>query len=143
MTGCGTSSPRTHNSNWTTITPEAYQALWDRSFEQYGIVIGTDNPDLSAFRDRGGKTIVWHGLADQLITAEGTIDYYTACSSGWAAQRQTSDFVRLFLAPGRCALRWRSGTAAHRRPGCAGVVGEEGKAPETLTCDSSRLNRRW
>ncbi len=47
--------------DWTTVTPAGYQALWERSYEQYGIVIGTDNPDLSAFRDRGGKTIIWHG----------------------------------------------------------------------------------
>ena len=40
-------------------------------------MFGTDNPDLTAFRDRGGKAIVWHGWADQLITAEGTLDYYT------------------------------------------------------------------
>ncbi|MBV8730108.1 MAG: tannase/feruloyl esterase family alpha/beta hydrolase [Acidobacteriia bacterium] len=39
-------------------------------------MIGTDHPDLSAFRDHGGKAIVWHGWADQLITADGTINYY-------------------------------------------------------------------
>jgi hypothetical protein len=63
--------------DWTTITPAAYQALWDRSTDQYGIVIGTDDPDLGTFRDRGGRTIIWHGLADELITAHGTVDYYT------------------------------------------------------------------
>jgi Tannase and feruloyl esterase len=41
--------------------------------DQYGIVIGTDNPDLTAFRDRGGKAIAWHGWADQLITPPGTV----------------------------------------------------------------------
>jgi hypothetical protein len=48
------------------VTPAAYERLWDQSVEQYGSVIGTDNADLSAFRDRGGKAIVWHGWADQL-----------------------------------------------------------------------------
>src|SRR5262249_56229241 len=64
--------------DWTTITPAAYERFWDQSAEQYGIVIGTDNPDLTAFRDRGGKTIIWHGWADQLITAESTNDYNNA-----------------------------------------------------------------
>ena len=47
----------------------------NQALEQYGSVFATDNPDLTAFRDRGGKAIVWHGWADQLITAEGTVDY--------------------------------------------------------------------
>jgi hypothetical protein len=34
------------------------------------------NPDLTVFRDHGGKAILWHGWADQLITLEGTIDCY-------------------------------------------------------------------
>ena len=29
------------------------------------------------YTNRGGKAIVWHGWADQLIGAEGTLDYYT------------------------------------------------------------------
>lgn len=47
----------------------------NQSVEQYGFVIGTDDPDLTAFRERGGKAIVWHGWADQLISADGTVDY--------------------------------------------------------------------
>ena len=119
--------------DWTTITPEAYQAFWERSQEQYGIVIGTDNPDLSAFRDRGGKTIVWHGLADQLIPAEGTIDYYTRVQQRMGGEKQTSAFARLFLAPGVAHCSGGPG------PQPTGVLDalvswvEEGKAPETLT----------
>ena len=29
------------------LTPELFEHFWDQSIEQYGIVIGTDNPDLS------------------------------------------------------------------------------------------------
>src|SRR5262249_5326474 len=86
--------------DWTTITPASYLRYWDQSAEQYGIVIGTDNPDLSAFRDRGGRAIVWHGWADQLITAEGTIDYYTRLQQRMGGAEKTAEFVRLFLAPG-------------------------------------------
>ena len=66
------------------VTAAAYERLWEQSVEQYGIVFGTDNPDLTAFRDRGGKAIVWHGWADQLISAEGTVDASNfACSAGF------------------------------------------------------------
>ena len=119
--------------DWTTVTPQAYQRLWDQSAEQYGIVIGTDNPDLTAFRDRGGKTIIWHGWADQLITPEGTIDYYTRVQQRMGGAQKTSEFARLFLAPGVA----HCGSGAGPAP--SGVLDallswvEDGKAPETLT----------
>jgi hypothetical protein len=62
--------------DWTTISLDAYERYWDQSVEQYSAVIGTDNPDLTAFRDNGGKVIIWHGWGDQLISALGTVDYY-------------------------------------------------------------------
>jgi hypothetical protein len=45
------------------LTYAAYEQLWDQSIEQFGPVLGTDNPDLSAYRDRGGKLVLWHGWA--------------------------------------------------------------------------------
>src|SRR5262249_43917615 len=78
------------------VTLPAYERFWEQSIEQYGAVIGTDNPDLTAFRDRGGKAIVWHGWADQLIAAEGTIDYYTRVQQQIGGAKKTAEFVRLF-----------------------------------------------
>src|SRR5262245_37387587 len=103
-----------------------------QSVEQFGSVIGTDNPDLTAFRDRGGKAIVWHGWADQLITPEGTVDYYTRVQQQMESPKKTSDFIRLFMAPGvaHCA-----GGAGPQPTGQLEVLRswvEEGKAPETL-----------
>ena len=34
------------------------------------------NPDLSAFKARGGKLILYHGWADQLLSPYNTLDYY-------------------------------------------------------------------
>lgn len=119
--------------DWTTMTPTAYQAFWDQSYEQFGSVIGTDNPDLSAFRDRGGKTIVWHGWADQLIPTGGSIDYYKRVQQAMGGAKKTSDFARFFLAPGV------SHCAGGPGPQPTGVFDalvtwvEDGKAPETLT----------
>jgi feruloyl esterase len=119
--------------DWTTITPAAYQLYWDQSAEEYGSVIGTANPDLSAFRDHGGKTIIWHGWADQLITADSTIDYYKRVQQQMGGAKKTSDFVRFFLAPGV------SHCAGGPGPQPTGVLDalvawvEDGKAPDTLT----------
>jgi feruloyl esterase len=119
--------------DWTTITPAAYQAFWDRSYEQYGIVIGTDNPDLSAFRDHGGKTIIWHGGADPLITASGTIDYYKRVQQRMGGAKATSDFARFYLAPG---VGHCSGGAGPQPTGVLDALVswvEDGKAPDALT----------
>ena len=78
----------------------AVRALWDQSVEEFGAVIGTDDPDLTRFRDRGGKVIITHGLSDQLIPADGTIDYFQRVLQRMGGREQVGRFARLFLVPG-------------------------------------------
>ena len=59
--------------------------------------IHASNPDLSAFRKRRGKLLMYHGWADMAITAFGTIDYF---ESVLAHDATASKDVRLFLMPG-------------------------------------------
>jgi hypothetical protein len=119
--------------DWTTITPVAYQRFWDQSLEQYGLVIGTDNPDLTEFRNRGGKAIVWHGWADQLITADGTIDYYKRVQQQMGGPQKISEFIRLFLAPGVAHCAGGAGPAPTGQLEALVTWVEDGKAPETLS----------
>jgi feruloyl esterase len=86
--------------DWTTTTFEQFDKLFGQSAEMYGTVIGTDNPDLSAFKEAGGKLIMWHGQADQLIFPQGSIDYYQRLQDSMGGTQKTTDFARLFLAPG-------------------------------------------
>jgi feruloyl esterase len=115
------------------VTPAALERYWDQSVEQYGVVIGTDNPDLSAFRDRGGKAIVWHGWADQLISAEGTVDYYTRVQQQMGGPERTAEFIRLFMAPGVAHCAGGAGPAPTGQLEALLAWVEEGRAPETLT----------
>jgi pimeloyl-ACP methyl ester carboxylesterase len=60
-------------------------------------VVSATNPDLSAFRARGGKLVLAHGWSDPALSARSTIEYFKA------VQRRTpraSSFTRLFLMPG-------------------------------------------
>ncbi|HZO56619.1 MAG TPA: tannase/feruloyl esterase family alpha/beta hydrolase, partial [Bryobacteraceae bacterium] len=86
--------------DWTTLTPNGFELLWKQSVEQYGSVIGTDDPDLTRFRERGGKIIIYHGLTDQLIPAAGTIEYYKRVQQLMGGEKKTARFARLFLPPG-------------------------------------------
>jgi feruloyl esterase len=115
-----------------TVTPAAFERFWDQSVEQYGSVIGTDNSDLTPFRDRGGKAIMWHGWADQLISAEGTVDYYTRVQQQMGGAKKTAEFIRLFMAPGVGHCGGGGGAAPTRQRGAHHPWVEEGKAPETL-----------
>jgi Tannase and feruloyl esterase len=86
--------------DWQTLTPDQYDQLFQQSVEMYTDVIGTDNPDLTAFKKSRGKLIIWHGLADQLIFPQGSINYYNRVQDVIGGRGETIDFARLFLAPG-------------------------------------------
>ncbi|WP_332740236.1 tannase/feruloyl esterase family alpha/beta hydrolase [Hydrogenophaga sp.] len=54
------------------LNPGLYTARVQAASEQ----TDATNPDLSAFLARGGRLIVLHGLADEVISPNSTIDYY-------------------------------------------------------------------
>ncbi|SPO06175.1 related to feruloyl esterase B precursor [Cephalotrichum gorgonifer] len=63
----------------------------------YESFLATNDPDLSRFRDAGGKLVTFHGLADNLISSHGTERYYRAVSD---LLPDTRDFYRYFEVPG-------------------------------------------
>lgn len=63
--------------------------------------INTDNPDLSAFRDRGGKMLTFHGLADIVIPPQGSINYYNRVANQMGGIAQIQNFYRFYLVPGQ------------------------------------------
>jgi Tannase and feruloyl esterase len=74
--------------DWTTLTPAGFELLWRQSVEQYGAVIGTDDPDLTHFRDRGGKVIIYHGLADNSSRPKARSITTSGFSNRWAGPRR-------------------------------------------------------
>ena len=118
--------------DWKTVTRASYEQYWDQSVEEFSAVIATDNPDLSAFRDRGGKVIMWHGQADPLIYPEGSIDYYTRVQQRMGGAEKTAQFVRLFLAPGVGHCGGGAGPAPSGQLDAVVKWVEENKPPATL-----------
>ena len=118
--------------DWTTLTHAQFGRLFKQSVAEYSNLIATDNPNLSRFKTDGGKIIIYHGLADQLIFPQGTINYYERVERAMGGARRTDSFARLFLAPGaqHCA------DAAGPMPDnpLAAVVSwvERGQAPASL-----------
>jgi feruloyl esterase len=59
--------------------------------------INATDPELTTFRERGGKLLMWAGWADKGISPLGTIDYYEKVLAHDASARED---VRLIMMPG-------------------------------------------
>jgi hypothetical protein len=79
------------------LTRQDYDRLFRQSVDRYTSLIGTSNTDLSKMKHAGTKMLAWHGMADQLVPTNGTIDYYERVTK---LDADVADYYRLFLAPG-------------------------------------------
>ncbi|KAK0647020.1 Tannase/feruloyl esterase [Cercophora newfieldiana] len=84
--------------NISNLTLSEFSALIHAGKQQYSSFLATDDPDLSAFRNAGGKLITIHGLADQQISPEGTLRYYKSVEK--ELRGDVKDFYRHFEIPG-------------------------------------------
>jgi Tannase and feruloyl esterase len=99
--------------------------------ETAGIYDATD-PDLTAFRNDGGKLILWQGLADPAISPVGTIAYYQAVQNYMGGPAKTQEFARLFMLPG--VAHCGGGDGPDSFNGLGGLVNwvEKGQAPTSF-----------
>ncbi|MBT8076953.1 MAG: tannase/feruloyl esterase family alpha/beta hydrolase [Gammaproteobacteria bacterium] len=65
-----------------------------------GKLLDALDPDLGAFRDAGGKYLMWHGLADPLVLPYQSIDYYESVAASLGGVDAIEAFFRLFVIPG-------------------------------------------
>lgn len=115
--------------------------------EKTGKDLDATNPDLSAFRNRGGKLILYHGWADAAISPLYTIHYYEQVQQKLGSN-ETAGFVRFYLMPGvkHCAGgpgpdsigQYGLPSLKSRSAGDNAVLAlqdwvEQGKAPVTIT----------
>ncbi|KAI0470897.1 putative feruloyl esterase [Xylariaceae sp. FL0804] len=120
--------------DFATLTVDSFAALFPEARAKYSALIGTEDPDLSAFRAAGGKMVSWHGLADQLIYPAGTESYYQAAERADPAVR---DFYRFFPAPGVMHCGGGAGDTPSDPFGAVVAWVENGTAPETLPAAST------
>ncbi|KAL0935611.1 feruloyl esterase b [Colletotrichum truncatum] len=114
------------------LTFSEFEEIFKQSVNKYNDSFGTDSPDLTGFKNAGGKLLTWHGMADPLITHPGTTLYWERLQQKMGGPEVVDEFYRVFLAPG----------AGH----CSGGYGpvpveplsvlvdwvEKGKVPDTL-----------
>ena len=85
------------DANWDTMSfdldKDLALTLKNASF------IEASDPDLTKFKARGGKLLLWHGWADPGPAPENTINYYSQAAKA-SGGGTTDDWMRLFLLPG-------------------------------------------
>lgn len=93
------------------------------------------NPDLSAFKARGGKMITYHGWADPALNPMMSIGYYEEAGR---ATPKLDDSYRLFMVPGmqHCG----NGNAPNVLDAVTAVIDwvEAGRAPDSLLAVQQR-----
>ena len=79
----------------------------DFALKKLGKTMDAFDPDLSKFRQRGGKLLLYHGWNDASISPLNTINYYESVVStlqgqadSTGAEADAQKFVRLFMVPG-------------------------------------------
>jgi pimeloyl-ACP methyl ester carboxylesterase len=92
-------------------------------------LLSATNPDLSAFRARGGKLLLAHGWSDPALNARSTIEYFKAVQR---RTRRASMFTRLFLLPGVLHCAGGSGCDDVDYAGIIRRWVEQGEAPSRI-----------
>jgi feruloyl esterase len=113
--------------------------------ERLGSVLNNTKTDLTAFKERGGKLILYQDWNETWVPPRTAITYYDGVVKTMEGEDKTKDFFRLFMIPdyGMCAAMF---------PGTFDALGavqkwvEEDVAPDQITTtyfdQSSRFRER-
>jgi feruloyl esterase len=86
-----------NNAKWDPLTFDLDRDLKVVD-DKVGSIVNAVNPDLRAFKARGGKLIMYHGWNDTAISPGNAIDYLASVQKRMGGKQD--DFIRLFMAPG-------------------------------------------
>ena len=114
--------------------------------DKLATVLNANSADLSEFRKRGGKLIMYHGWADPLIPSQSSINYFNALvandsqgfqqvglmTGGNPALQRTQNYSRLFMVPGMFHCSGGPGPNAFDALTPLVTWTETGVAPETI-----------
>jgi len=85
----------------------AFNALkfdFDKDFDRFNAILAplfnATNPDLSPFKAKGGKMIMYAGASDPLTPFQDAVLYYDRVIDHFGSVEKVHDFFRFFLVPG-------------------------------------------
>jgi feruloyl esterase len=98
-------------------------------------LLDAKNPDLSRFKARGGKIVMYFGWADTALNPLMGIDYFEQVNARFGSSR--SEFFRLFMVPGMAHCRGGVGTDQFDCLTALVEWVEKGAAPDQLVASQS------
>jgi len=114
------------NYDWRTFDLDRDMPLIN---QKVGFVDAVD-PDLRAFKARGGKLLLYAGWGDTTITPENTVLYYESVLNQMG--KDQGDFTRLFMVPGMAHCRGGDGPHSFDTIGTLEKWREQGIAPAQI-----------
>ncbi|KAI9727799.1 MAG: hypothetical protein M1834_007946 [Cirrosporium novae-zelandiae] len=123
--------------DFSNMTHQDFDHIFHTSVQQFASIIGTADPDLSEFRDAGGKMLTYHGLADGIIPTGGSSHYYESVK---ALDPDVHSYYRLFESPGLAHCYGGSGPYPYSLFNNLVKWVESGIAPENLTASFTASN---
>jgi feruloyl esterase len=113
---------------------------WETADKKFTPILSAIDPNLRAFRARGGKLIQYHGWNDQLITPEYSIDYYDSVVAFEDERRgarekalgDVQQFYRMFMVPGVAHCAGGNGTDVFDMERALEAWVERGVAPDVV-----------
>ena len=94
------------------------------------LILDATDPDLTHFRDRGGKLLMYYGWADPALNPLMGVEYYESVTERMGTG--TTNFFRMFMAPGMYHCGGGPGPNAFDTLSPLSQWVEQGKAPDSL-----------
>jgi feruloyl esterase len=122
------------NYDWQTFDLDRDMPLIN---QKVGFVDAVD-PDLSRFKARGGKLLLYAGWGDTGITPENTVLYYESVLDKMG--KNQANWVRLFMVPGMGHCRGGDGPNTFDTVGTMEQWREKGVAPAQITAFNAQAS---
>jgi feruloyl esterase len=97
--------------------------------KKLGSIVNAIDPNLAAFEAHGGKLVMYHGWADQLIAPENSVNYYKSVVAKMGGLKKTQQFARLFMVPGMMHCQGGAGPSTFDALTAVEKWREDGVAP--------------
>jgi feruloyl esterase len=125
-------SPDKGANSHNAYSPQFSPATASAQLSELSTLLDATDADLSRFAARGGKVILWHGLADYAISAYSTVAYYERVVEAAGGQDRADEFLRLYTSPGVDHTGTGRGAPLVDLLGALDAWVEDGTPPEDL-----------
>lgn len=124
--------------NWRTFDLERDTALADTISK--GTLAAID-PNLTAFTQRGGKLLMYHGWTDPSIALRASVNFYTRAPETTKGPADGAAWLRLFMVPGMGHCGAGDGPNTFDMMSALAPWVESGKVPERIVASHSTAGK--